>query len=433
MKLNVLVVGSGGREHALALKLSRDESVEKVQVAPGNPGTWEIGAAYGVAIGSPMWRRISAMDPLDGVGLAVLAKDLGANLVVIGPEAPLVTGVADQVRSRGIACFGPSAEAAQLEGSKQFAKEVMDAAGVPTAQSVFCRTEGEYEEALDRFGPPYVVKNNGLAAGKGVVVTKDREEALAHARACREVIIEEYLDGPEVSLFAICDGGTAIPLIPAQDFKRVGDGDTGPNTGGMGAYAPLPWAPKSLVDEVMERVVTPTLAEMNRRGIPFQGLLYTGLALTSKGLRVVEFNARFGDPETEAILPLLNSDLGEVLYAAATGGLDHIPSLTWEDGYSVVVVYAANNYPGTPEKGGRIGLPEDGQIIQCGTDLDAEGHLVAHGGRVLGIVAQGSDLSEARDAAYQKIEEIDFPTGFYRRDIAQKAADGLIPTPELEG
>jgi len=431
MKLNVLVVGSGGREHALALKLSRDESVEKVQVAPGNPGTWEIGAAYGVAIGSPMWRRISAMDPLDGVGLAVLAKDLGANLVVIGPEAPLVTGVADQVRSRGIACFGPSAEAAQLEGSKQFAKEVMATAGVPTAQSVFCRTEREYEAALDRFGPPFVVKNDGLAAGKGVVVTEDRDEALAHAKACREVVIEEFLDGPEVSLFAICDGDTAVPLIPAQDFKRVGDSDTGPNTGGMGAYAPLPWAPKSLVSTVMDRVVTPTLAEMKRRGAPFKGLLYAGLALTSKGLRVVEFNARFGDPETEAILPLLRSDLGEVLYAAATGTLDQIPPLTWENGYSVVVVYAANNYPGDPEKGGLIHLPGTGQIIHCGTALDARGHLVAHGGRVLGIVGQGADVAEARDAAYRTLKDIDFPTGFYRSDIAQKAAKGQIPTPVL--
>ena len=431
MKLNVLVVGSGGREHALALALSRDEAVDKVQVAPGNPGTWEIGASCGVAIGSPMWRRISEIDILDGNGIAVLAKDLGVNLVVIGPEAPLVAGVADQVRSHGIACFGPGAEAAQLEGSKQFAKEVMATAGVPTAQSVYCHTDEEYEEALDRFGAPFVVKDDKLAAGKGVVVTEDRDEALGHAKACREVVIEEYLDGPEVSLFAICDGRTAIPLIPAQDFKRVGDGDTGPNTGGMGAYCPLPWAPENLVDEVMDHVITPTLAEMNRKGTPFQGLLYAGLALTSRGMRVVEFNARFGDPETEAILPLLRTGLGEVLYAAAIGTLDQIPPLTWDNGYSVVVVYAANNYPGEPEKGGQIHLPGTGQIIQCGTALDAQGNLIAHGGRVLGIVAQGATLAEARDAAYRKIEDIDFPTGFYRTDIAQKAAEGLIPTPQL--
>ena len=458
MKLNVLVVGSGGREHALALALSRDETVVGVQVAPGNPGTWDLGTSYGVGIGSEMWRRISETDPLDGIGVAVLAKDLGANLVVIGPEAPLVAGVADEVRAHGIACFGPSAEAARLEGSKQFAKEVMDAAGVPTAQSLYCRTNREYEAALDRFGPPHVVKKDGLAAGKGVVVTDDRSQALAHARSCGEVVIEEYLDGPEVSLFAICDGETAVPLIPAQDFKRARDGDTGPNTGGMGAYAPLPWAPQSLVDEVMDRVVTPTLAEMKRRGTPFQGLLYAGLALTGRGLRVVEFNARFGDPETEAILPLLRTGLGGVLYAAATGTLDQISPLTWEDGYSVVVVYAAQGYPNAgrtqnelarsaetkegvevrsaehpdaPVKGGSIQLPKDAQIIHCGTALDARGDLVAHGGRVLGIVAQGTDVAQARNAAYRTIDDIDFPTGFYRTDIAQKAAEGLIPTPTL--
>jgi len=429
--LNVLVVGSGGREHALALALSRDESVAGVQVVPGNPGTWELGASYGVTIGSKMWKRICETDPLDGNGIAVLAKDLGANLVVIGPEAPLVAGVADQVRAHDIACFGPSAEAARLEGSKQFAKEIMAAAGVPTAQSAYCRTESEYEDALDRFGPPYVVKNDGLAAGKGVVVTGDRNVALDHARACGEVVIEEHLDGPEVSLFAICDGHTAIPLIPAQDFKRVGDGDTGPNTGGMGAYCPLPWAPDRLVDEVMDRVVTPTLAEMERRGAPFQGLLYTGLALTSRGMRVVEFNARFGDPETEAILPLLTSGLGDALYAAAVGTLTEIPPLTWEDGFSVAVVYAADNYPRTPVRGGRIRLPREGQIIHCGTGLDAHGNLVAHGGRVLAITAQGTDLAEAREAAYRCVRDIDFPTGFYRTDIAQKAAEGLIPTPVL--
>ena len=372
------------------------------------------------------------MDPLDGNGLAVLAKDLGTNLVVIGPEAPLVAGVADQVRSHGIACFGPGAEAAQLEGSKQFAKDVMGVAGVPTAQSAYCHTDKEYKLALDRFGPPYVVKNDGLAAGKGVVVTENKDEALAHAKDCREVVIEEYLDGPEVSLFAICDGETAIPLIPAQDFKRANDGDTGPNTGGMGAYAPLPWAPVGLVDEVMAWVITPTLAEMKRRGTPFQGLLYAGLALTSKGMRVVEFNARFGDPETEAILPLLKSGLGEVLYAAATGTLDQIPPLTWEDGYSVAVVYAANNYPDTPEKGGEIGLPEtppEVQIIHCGTALDELGNLIAHGGRVLAVVAHGTDLTDAREAAYREIRDIDFPTGFYRTDIAAKAAEGLISPP----
>jgi len=429
VKLNVLVIGSGGREHALALKLSSDESVDNVQVAPGNPGTWALGASYGVKIGSPMWRRISEIDILDGNGIAVLAKDLGMNLVVIGPEAPLVAGVADQVRSHGIACFGPSGKAARLEGSKQFAKQVMESAGVPTAQSVVCRIDEEYEAALDRFGPPYVVKMDGLAAGKGVVVTNDRAEALSHARACGEVVIEEYLDGPEVSLFAICDGEQAVPLIPAQDFKRVGDGDTGPNTGGMGAYCPLPWAPYDLVEQVMGRVITPTLVEMRRRGTPFQGLLYAGLALTSSGMRVVEFNARFGDPETEAILPLLTSDLGRVLYAAATGTLDQIPELTWKNGNCVAVVYAAKGYPIDPIRGGGITLSAEGQIIHCGTALDTDGNLVAHGGRVLAAVAQGVDLGEARAGAYRIVQDIDFPTGFYRTDIAERAAESLIPTP----
>ena len=434
MKLNVLVIGSGGREHALALALSRDEEVASVHVAPGNPGTWALGASYGVDVGSPMWKRITSVDPLDGNAATVLAKDLGVDLVVVGPEAPLVAGVADQVRESGIACFGPSAEAAKLEGSKQFAKEVMAACGVPTAQSAYCRTDKEYEAGLDRFGPPYVVKDDGLAAGKGVVVTSDRAEALAHARACGEVVIEEYLDGPEVSLFAICDGRVAVPLLPAQDFKRAGDGDTGPNTGGMGAYCPLPWAPGGLVDAVMDRVVTPTLAEMARRGTPFQGLLYAGLALTSKGLRVVEFNARFGDPETEAILPLLRSGLGGLLYAAATGTLDQAPPLEWQEGFSLVVVCAAQGYPGTPVRGGRILLPatsDSCQIIHCGTALDEEGNLVAHGGRVVGVVAQGADLTQARGAAYSMIDRIDFPTGFCRTDIAAKAAAGLIPTPPL--
>jgi phosphoribosylamine--glycine ligase len=362
------------------------------------------------------------------------ASELSANLVVIGPEAPLVAGVADVVRAAGIACFGPGAKAAQLEGSKQFAKEVMAAAGVPTARSFYCRTLVEAEIALDTFGPPYVVKNDGLAAGKGVVVTEDRKAALAHAVECGTCVIEEYLDGPEVSLFAICDGERGVALLPVQDFKRVGDQDTGPNTGGMGAYAPLPWAPEGLVEATMEQVITPTLAEMKRRGTPFRGLLYAGLALTSRGLCVVEFNARFGDPETEAILPLLNSGLGRVLYAAATGTLDGIPPLEWSSDSCLIVVCAAQGYPGTPDKGGRIHLPppsEAVQVVHCGTGVDANGELVADGGRVLGVVARGEDLGQARRAAYSYLEELDFPTGFYRRDIAQKAAEGLIPTPTL--
>ena len=417
--LTVLVVGSGGREHALALAIAADPGVAAVHVAPGNPGTWHTWPSH-------------AVDASSGEAVAALASDIGADLVVIGPEAPLVAGVADAVRAAGIACFGPSAEAAQLEGSKQFAKDVMAAAGVPTAASHFCRTADEVAAALDELGAPYVVKQNGLAAGKGVVVTRDRDEALAHAAACGDVVVEEYLDGPEVSLFVITDGTVGLPLQPAQDFKRVGDGDSGPNTGGMGAYTPLPWAPDGLVEAVMDRVVAPTLAEMARRGTPFAGLLYVGLALTSRGMRVVEFNARFGDPETQAVLALLESPLGQVLYAAATGRLSDVGPLSWRDESAVIVVAAAKNYPGTPQTGGSIEGPrlyesaDNVHVIHAGTALSADA-LVSAGGRVLGVVATGATLTRARDDAYSALSELDFPTGFWRTDIAAKAAAGLIP------
>ena len=417
--LTVLVIGSGGREHALARAIAADPGVSSVHLAPGNPGTWHSWPSH-------------AVDQLDGQAVAALATSIGADLVVVGPEAPLVAGVADAVRAVGIACFGPSAQAAQLEGSKQFAKDVMVAANVPTAASRFCRTPDEVAAALDEFGPPYVVKQNGLAAGKGVIVTSDRDAALEHAAACGDVVIEEYLDGPEVSLFVITDGTVSVPLQPAQDFKRVGDGDTGPNTGGMGAYTPLPWAPPGLVDAVMDRVVAPTLAEMTRRGTPFAGLLYVGLALTSRGLRVVEFNARFGDPETQAVLALLESPLGQVLYAAATGTLGEVGPLSWRDESAVIVVAAAENYPATPKTGGSIKGPrlyesaDNVHIVHAGTALDGN-TLVSAAGRVLGVVATGPTLTDARDDAYQALAQLDFPTGFWRTDIAAKAAAGLIP------
>jgi phosphoribosylamine---glycine ligase len=315
--VKTLVIGSGGREHALALALARDPAVTEVHAAPGNPGTAAVAMLHPV-------------DPLDGEGVAALAQRLGSDLVVVGPEAPLVAGVADAVRAAGISCFGPSREAARIEGSKAFAKEVMAGAGVPTAMARVCETEEEAAEALDCFGTPYVVKDDGLAAGKGVVVTDDRDEALAHAAAFERVLVEEYLDGPEVSLFAITDGTTVYPLQPAQDFKRAHDGDAGPNTGGMGAYTPLPWAPPGLVEEVLERVLAPTVREMARRGTPFAGLLYAGLALTRRGIRVVEFNARFGDPETQVILPRLASDLGDLLAASATGGVRDV-EVAWHE------------------------------------------------------------------------------------------------------
>ena len=421
--LTVLVVGNGGREHALALALRKDPSVVALHCAPGNPGTATVATNHPV-------------EATSGESVVTLAREVGANLVVVGPEAPLVAGVADAVRAAGIACFGPSAEAARIEGSKQFAKDVMQAAGVPTAASVYCTTVAEVAAAIDRFGPPYVVKQDGLAAGKGVIVTSDRDAALAHAADALPAIVEEYLDGPEVSLFAITDGVTSLPLLPAQDFKRVGDGDTGPNTGGMGAYTPLPWAPEGLVDVVMARVVEPTVAEMARRGTPFAGLLYAGLALTSRGLRVVEFNARFGDPETQAVLSLLESPLGQVLDAAATGRLAEVGELRWSEGAALVVVLAARGYPGTPAQGGRIAGPrlaasgDRVSIVHAGT-ADVDGQVVASGGRVLGVVAHAATLAEARRDAYAAVDELDFPTGFCRRDIALRAERGEIPTPTL--
>ncbi len=306
--MKTLVIGSGGREHALTLALSRDPGVTEVHAAPGNPGMATLATVHQV-------------DPEDGHAVAALARRVGADLVVVGPEAPLVAGVADAVREAGIPCFGPSREAARLEGSKAFAKDVMAAAEVPTAMARVCETEAEVVEALDCFGAPYVVKDDGLAAGKGVVVTDDRETAIAHAKACGRVLVEEFLDGPEVSLFAITDGETVYPLQPAQDFKRAFDGDAGPNTGGMGAYTPLPWTPDGLVEEVLERVLVPTVREMAQRDAPFAGLLYAGLALTRRGVRVVEFNARFGDPETQPLLQRLDSPLGTLLQAAAEGRL----------------------------------------------------------------------------------------------------------------
>jgi phosphoribosylamine---glycine ligase len=412
--LRVLVIGSGGREHALSLALSRDPGVVEVHAAPGNPGTAALGTNH-------------ALDPLDGAAVASLATRLGVNLVVIGPEAPLVAGVADVVRERGIACFGPSADAARLEGSKAFAKQVMAVAGVPTARSRECVTRDQVDQALNLFGPPYVVKDDRLAAGKGVVVTDDRQLAVDHAKRCGRVVIEEFLDGPEVSLFAITDGLTIRPLQPAQDFKRVGDGDTGPNTGGMGAYTPLPWAPDDLVEDVARTVLQPTVDEMARRGTPFSGLLYAGLALTSNCVRVVEFNARFGDPETQPLLARLSTPLGGLLYAAATDDLGAHPELEWESGAAVGVVLASAGYPGTPATGGAItgievASSHGSLVIHAGTALDPQGNLISAGGRVLTVVGLGEDIETARGQAYQSIAKIQLEGSFYRHDIAASAA-----------
>ncbi len=413
--LTVLVVGPGGREHALALALARDPGVKEVHAAPGNPGMAEVGALHDV-------------DVLDGAAVADLAERIGADLVVIGPEAPLVAGVADAVRERGIAVFGPSGEAARLEGSKAFAKDVMAAAGVPTARALLCTTPEQAEAALADLGAPYVVKDDGLAAGKGVVVTDDHAEALAHAKACGRVVIEEFLDGPEVSLFAITDGVTVYPLQPAQDFKRIGDDDAGANTGGMGAYTPLPWAPDGLVEEVLRDVLQPTVDELARRGTPFSGLLYAGLALTARGVRVVEFNARFGDPETQALLVLLDSPLSPLLLGAATGTLAEVDPPRWRDGAAVAVVMASRGYPAGSSRGdvivGTETLDRDPvvHVVHAGTARDDQGRLVTAGGRVLAVAAVGTDLPDARAKAYEGVAHVSFDGSQHRTDIALAAA-----------
>ncbi|WFB08667.1 phosphoribosylamine--glycine ligase [Streptomyces sp. LX-29] len=416
--MKVLVIGGGAREHALCRALSLDPDVTALHCAPGNAGIAELATLH-------------AVDALDGAAVADLAAALEADLVVIGPEAPLVAGVSDVLRERGIPAFGPSAQAAQLEGSKAFAKDVMASAGVPTARAYVCTTPEEIDEALDAFGAPYVVKDDGLAAGKGVVVTSDVEAARAHALACERVVIEEFLDGPEVSLFAITDGETVLPLQPAQDFKRAYDADEGPNTGGMGAYSPLPWADPRLVDEVMETVLQPTVDELRRRGTPFSGLLYAGLAITSRGVRVIEFNARFGDPETQVVLARLKTPIAGVLLNAATGRLDTQPPLRWHEDAAVTVVIASHNYPDTPRTGDPIdGLAEVAEqdaptayVLHAGTRRDAEsGEVVSAGGRVLSVTATGADLATARERVYRAVARITLEGSHHRSDIAEKAA-----------
>ncbi|MFC8199366.1 phosphoribosylamine--glycine ligase [Streptomyces sp. NPDC057298] len=415
--MKVLVIGSGAREHALCRSLSLDPDVTALHCAPGNAGIADVAELHQV-------------DALDGKAVAALATELGAELVVVGPEAPLVAGVADAVREAGIPAFGPSKEAARLEGSKAFAKDVMAGAAVPTARSYVCTTPDEVDVALDAFGAPYVVKDDGLAAGKGVVVTDDLDAARAHANACGRVVIEEFLDGPEVSLFAITDGVTVVPLQPAQDFKRALNDDEGPNTGGMGAYSPLPWADPKLVEEVMQTVLQPTVDEMRRRGTPFSGLLYAGLAITSRGVRVIEFNARFGDPETQVVLARLKTPLSGVLLASAEGTLADLAPLRWSDDAAVTVVIASHNYPGTPRTGDPIeGLDEvaaqdapHAYVLHAGTKRDGDA-VVSAGGRVLSVTASGTDLTQARTRAYTAVNRIRLDGAQHRTDIAAKVAE----------
>ncbi|HEY5335513.1 MAG TPA: phosphoribosylamine--glycine ligase [Mycobacteriales bacterium] len=396
--MRVLVVGSGAREHALVAALSADPAVSSIVCAPGNAGT--------EALAEPRALNVS-----DAAGVVTVAAEVGADYVIVGPEGPLVAGAADALRDGGFDVFGPSAAAARLEGSKAFAKAVMASAGVPTAGSwhVPAGDESRLRAVLDELaGGPYVVKHDGLAAGKGVVVTDDRDEALAHGLG-HDVVVETYLDGPEVSVFCVVTDDGVVPLLPAQDHKRVGDGDSGPNTGGMGAYTPLPWAPSDLVDEVLSRVVHPTVAELDRRGAPFRGLLYVGLALTSSGPQVVEFNVRFGDPETQAILALLDTPITQVLRGTT-------PS--WKEGSSVTVVLAAPGYPAKPELGGQLTGPlAAGGVLHAGTRREPDGRVVSSGGRVLSVTAVGADLASARGSAYELLARINLPGGHYRTDI----------------
>ena len=408
--MKILLVGSGGREHALALGLKADTSCTQLHVAPGNPGIAEIATIHPLVI-------------TDNDAICDLAKKLAVDLVVIGPEVPLVNGASDLLRAAGFAVFGPSKAAAQLEGSKDFAKGVMRDAGVPTARSFTCSSQSEIEKALDSFGAPYVVKNDGLAAGKGVVVTDNRAEALAHALTCTTVVIEEYLQGPEISLFGISDGRNILPMQPAQDFKRAFDNDEGPNTGGMGAYSPLPWAPSDIVDRTYEEVLAPMIAEMAARGTPFVGLLYAGLALTDAGIKVIEFNARFGDPETQVLIPRLMTPLAAILYKAATNALDD-EVLQWKDESAVTVVLAAEGYPHSVKTGGEIsGISNlaDTYIFHAGTTRK-DGALLSSGGRVITATGMGADLSAARDSAYRAISAIELTGSFYRSDIALTAS-----------
>jgi phosphoribosylamine---glycine ligase len=415
--VRILVLGSGAREHAIVTALLRENAGHDITVAPGNAGI-----AQDVAVIS--------LDTTSGDVVAGFAADNDVELVIIGPEAPLVAGVADKLYQRGIPAFGPGKAAARLEGSKSFAKRVMREAGVPTGRAELASELETAERLLDTYGAPYVVKADGLAAGKGVLVTEDRDAALAHAKywlGHGSVLIEEFLTGEEVSLFLLSDGQDVLPLSPAQDYKRLRDGDQGPNTGGMGAYSPLPWLPDGFVDEVIDTIALPTVRQLAREGTPFVGLLYCGLILTPSGIRVIEFNARFGDPETQVVLPRLATPLSGLLLAAATGGLGKLPYPRFTDEVAVTVVLASEGYPDAAEVGRPItGLSEaaaiDGVTLAFAATATSDGRFVATGGRVLSVVATASDFADARDRAYRALEAIGLEGGHYRTDIAARVA-----------
>jgi phosphoribosylamine--glycine ligase len=419
--MNILLVGSGGREHALAWKLAQSRLIAGDQgmlyASPGNPGVAQHA-------------ELIPLDLSDHAEVAAFCGDKAVGLVVIGPEAPLVDGLADSLREAGILVFGPSRAAAQLEGSKGFTKDLCERAGIPTAGYVRTRSLVDAVASLGRFEAPYVLKADGLAAGKGVVIAETRsqaEEALTEmfggvfGEAGAEVVIEEFMTGEEVSFFALTDGATIVPFGSAQDHKRVGDGDAGPNTGGMGAYSPARVLTPELRGEVMHRIIAPTVRTLAEEGTPYSGVLYAGLMLTEDGPKLVEYNCRFGDPECQVLMMRLDSDLGEYLLACAASSLAALPPPRFSEDSALTVVMAANGYPGTPEKGGGIGGIElaeatGAKVFHAGTAL-AGGRLVASGGRVLNVTARGHSVAEAQAGAYRAVETIDFPTGFCRSDI----------------
>ncbi|MEZ3161386.1 phosphoribosylamine--glycine ligase [Microbacterium sp. BWT-B31] len=422
--MRILVLGSGAREHAIILALRSEESDHEIFAAPGNAGIAQDAA-------------IVSVDQNDPAGVTQFSIDNAIDLVVIGPEAPLVAGVADAVRERGIPVFGPGRAAAQLEGSKAFAKRIMDAAGVPTGRAMRATTLAEVEAAFDDLGAPHVVKADGLAGGKGVIVTSDRAAAVAHAAQylpTGAVLVEEFLDGPEVSLFFLCDGDHVLPLSPAQDYKRLRDGDEGPNTGGMGAYSPLPWldgrfgSEGEFTDLVTREVAEPVIRQLDAEGTPFIGLLYAGLIITDAGVKVIEFNARFGDPETQVVLPRLIDPLSELLMAAASGHLEDHPRPAFAEATAVTVVLASEGYPEAPVTGRLIGgldaaASVEGVHLAHAATVEAEAGLLASGGRVLNVVALGTTFTQARERAYRALAELDLEGGQHRTDIALRVVE----------
>jgi phosphoribosylamine--glycine ligase len=409
--MDILLLGSGGREDALAWRLRQSPSCGKLLAAPGNPGI-------------ARWADCVVIDPCDPAAVVELAKAEKVDLVVVGPEAPLVAGVADALRAAGIATFGPNAAAAQLEGSKGFTKDLCRANGIPTADYVRVDRAADARKALGRFGIPVVIKADGLAAGKGVTVAMTREEAEAAIDAAGDgpMVIEEFLEGEEASLFALVDGETAVPLASAQDHKRVGEGDTGPNTGGMGAYAPAPVLTAALQQRAMDEIVEPTARALAKSGTPFSGVLYAGLMLTADGPKLIEYNVRFGDPECEAIMPLIEGDFAELLHAVAMGSLAEIAPPRLANKHAMTVIMAARGYPGTPASGGAIRALDAAEqvegvtVFHAGTARDSDG-LIAKGGRVLAVTATADTFANARARAYRAVDQIDFADGFCRRDI----------------